>query len=141
MDRRGQDPSRRGEYERWEDMDRCETSGPRALESSHAFPASLELERCGDCDHEPRRGRNWLRAADARGVAGTTRPWHHRISLESDHWLGGSRRWQRGLQRGGMGMKPVRTALLLTASVWVCVLSGALAQTPSRSGAATPKRS
>src|SRR5262249_41634821 len=120
-------------------MDRCEASGARALQGSHAFPASLELERWGDGDHEPRRGRNWLRAADARGVAGTARAWHHRISLESDHWLGGSRRRQRGLQRGGMGMKPARTALLLAASVWVCALGVAVAQTPSRSVAATPK--
>jgi cytochrome c len=38
-------------------------------------------------------------------------------------------------------MKPARTALLLAASIWVCALGGARAQTPSRSVAATPKQS
>ena len=38
-------------------------------------------------------------------------------------------------------MKPARTALLLAASVWVCSLGGARAQTPSRSVAASPKQS
>ena len=37
-------------------------------------------------------------------------------------------------------MKPARNALLLAASVWVCALSGARAQAPARSAAATPKQ-
>jgi cytochrome c len=38
-------------------------------------------------------------------------------------------------------MKPARKALLLAASVWVCALGGARAQTPSRSVTAAPQQS
>jgi len=38
-------------------------------------------------------------------------------------------------------MKPARKALLLAASVWVCALGGAGAQTPSRSVTAAPQQS
>ena len=65
VDRIRKDRARRRQHRWRRHMDGRETAGAGAVESAHAVPASVELDRRRGGDHEPRGRRDRLRAADA----------------------------------------------------------------------------
>ena len=95
VDRLRKDPARRHEHRRRRDVDGGEAAGAGAVEGAHAVPASVELDRRRGGDHEPRRRRDRLRAADAHRFDGLARRQQRRLPLQPDHRAGSFARMAR----------------------------------------------
>src|SRR5262249_22779615 len=135
MDRFGKDRARRREHRWRRHLDGGASAGSGAAEGAHALPPSVELDWRRSGDHEPRRRRDRIRAADARDADQDARLEQHRISHQSDHRLA-DRSGRRGrLSRGAMVMMR-RT--VVTAGFACGLAAVATAQPPAKSGAKAP---